>query len=466
MNYNLLEEKWIPVLYRDGTWDRVGILKALGEAHRIKQIAASNPMDRVAILRFLIALLYWCRGSPSEYTEEKLGDPFPADWFSKLDENRDYFNLLGEGKRFYQDITAQRSRPVTDLIQEIPTGNNFWHFRHSTDGKDGICHACCVIGLLRLPLFSVSGLPNLKSGINGAPPVYVIPLGVSLADTLRANLTPKEKLGIPAWLEPDIRPPESEDVPLLTGLTVLARKVWLHDPEVVDTCVNCGAKETSLIHTCEFQTAGELRNDRWDDPHVVYLDRTPRKALRAPDLTAAGKFRMDHPWANMIARLAETGKFGLENKATYILAVGFATDQAKNIDVWEQTIELPSKESILETLSSTIELWQREAWQIEKRIGRITRSKVTSAATATAIRPHVEHRVSAKTSRLLDYREEAWQQAAEEYRPLVGKISHSLSPGPTTAAVQRRKEIAYTVPNMRLKTEEGKKPRKKKGGEK
>ena len=53
MNYNLLDEKWIPVLYRDGRWERVGIRKALEDAGRIRQIAASNPMDRVAILRLL-----------------------------------------------------------------------------------------------------------------------------------------------------------------------------------------------------------------------------------------------------------------------------------------------------------------------------------------------------------------------------------------------------------------------------
>ncbi len=47
MNYNLLDEKWIPVLYRDGTWDRVGVRKALEDAARIRQIAASNPMDRL-----------------------------------------------------------------------------------------------------------------------------------------------------------------------------------------------------------------------------------------------------------------------------------------------------------------------------------------------------------------------------------------------------------------------------------
>ena len=65
MNYNLLEEKWIPVLWKDGHSGRVGIIEALTEAGRIRQIAASNPMDRLAILRFLLALLYWCKRNPA-----------------------------------------------------------------------------------------------------------------------------------------------------------------------------------------------------------------------------------------------------------------------------------------------------------------------------------------------------------------------------------------------------------------
>ena len=85
--YNLLDEQWIPVLWGDGKFSRVGIKEALTRAGEIRQVAASNPMDRVAILRFLLALLYWCKGNPPEGGAENRGDSFPAGWFSKLDEN-------------------------------------------------------------------------------------------------------------------------------------------------------------------------------------------------------------------------------------------------------------------------------------------------------------------------------------------------------------------------------------------
>ncbi len=469
MNYNLLVEQWIPVLMTDGKYARVGIRDALTQAGRIRQIAASNPMDRVAILRFLLALLYWCKGNPPDEGRAVSGDSFPADWFSRLDDNRDCFNLLGEGKRFYQDRAAQRDRAATDLIQETPTGNNFWHFRHSIDKQDGLCPACCAMGLLRLPLFSVSGLPNLKSGINGTPPVYVVPWGLSLLETLLANWSPSKLLGEPEWTQPDIRPTPDQEVPLLTGLTLLSRRVWLHDPEQAGTCVGCGAERTALIRTCMFQSAGEQTNDRWDDPHVIYSDATPRRTLKAPDLTAAGKFRMDRPWPDLLARLVEKGKFGPGDKPTSLLVVGFATDQAKSIDVWERTIGMPSTGTIQGTAASLIQRWQSEGSRLGRELRppgerKRARKHVEIPPVIGAVRPHVEGRVSVKVGEMLAGGDDAWDRAAQEYRPMMEMIAQSLSPGFTVEAVQRRRQIARVTPNMRQRMPVAQKRGRKKGG--
>lgn len=52
MNYDLLEEHWIPVLYNDGAFKRVGILDALTHASRIRQIALASPLDLFAVHGF------------------------------------------------------------------------------------------------------------------------------------------------------------------------------------------------------------------------------------------------------------------------------------------------------------------------------------------------------------------------------------------------------------------------------
>jgi hypothetical protein len=464
MTYNLLVERWIPVLWSDGKFGRVGIKEALTEAGRIRQIAANNPMDRMAVLRFLLVLLYWCKGNPPNGALENLSGAFPADWFSKLDENKECFNLLGDGKRFYQEIGARRQRPSTDLIQEIPTGNNFWHFRHSTDGEEGLCPACCAMGLLRLPMFSVSGLPNMKAGINGTPPLYVIRLETSLLDTLLANWRATERFGEPSWVRSGVCADKNEDVPLLAGLTLPARRVWLHEPsEPPGRCVSCGQMEVALIRTCEFQTAGEQKTDKWTDPHVVYLDVTPRKALKAVDLTAARKFKMDRPWANELSRIIEIGSLGASDRPTALFIVGFATDQAKYIDVWERVVTLPPKSAIQQASPALLQQWLT-GWNLLGK--RVARAKDEGAAAISAIRPHVEAKVSARACELLSGGDLVWEEAAREYAPMLEIVAKSLAPGFTTTAVQKRRSIARAASDMRPSAKPATKPARKKGGKK
>jgi len=46
MDYNLLDEEWIPVLYRCGKWKRVGIRTALEDAGQMRQFGAMAPHGR------------------------------------------------------------------------------------------------------------------------------------------------------------------------------------------------------------------------------------------------------------------------------------------------------------------------------------------------------------------------------------------------------------------------------------
>jgi hypothetical protein len=421
-------------------------------------------MDRLATLRFLLALLYWCKGNPPE--DKNSISSFPPDWFKRLDENKACFNLLGDGERFYQDLTAKRTRPATVLIQEIPAGNNFWHLRHSTDGKSGLCPACCAIGLLRLPLFSVSGLsgpgePNLMAGINGVPPLYVVPWDNSLLQTLIANWTPHPNIGTPSWVHHGGLPSADVDVPLLTGLTLLPRRVHLHEPiKAGDACTECGLTDLPLIYACEYQTAGKQENSQWSDPHAVYLDGETRRAMRAADLTASARFRMDRPWPDLVARLLECGNSGT------LLVVGFATNKAKNIDVWERSIDLRTNPVAPEKAPGLVKNWRVQGWAMEKKLEKIGRSESQGAALIAAIRPHLEAKVSEKAGELISRGGDAWEEAAHEYRPMMAAIARSLSPGVTTAALLRRRQIEDVMPDMRPKTAIGEKAGRKKRGAK
>ena len=500
MNFNLLDEGFIPVLWSDGRVGRVGIRTALAEAGRIRQIAASNPMDNVALLRFLLAVLYWCKGPPPAPDEKDkiiATGQFPPSWFTKLDqqEKKNCLNLLGDGKRFYQyrNSPGAQGKTLTAnyLVHDVPTGTNAWHFRHSTDGNDGLCLGCCAMGLVRLPLFSTSGGSGKPPGINAKPPIYVSPFGKTLLETLQLNWVPAGDPGTPAWEAPDMRLPTSGTVPLLAGLSWLPRRVWIDDPSLpAGTCIACGRQEGALVRTCVFAgvASAKLSDDApardWRDPHVVYakdkdgvlLSAHASNALGSPDAASNqwAKFLRDL-LAEGAAPLAVRHAAALANSASSAISVsvvGFSSVQNdKYLEAWERRLVIPSNMLLIQAsvpAAAHMEQWTQEA---KKCLAKARPHKAKSSARMpaelapafSAIRPHVESRVSANVTDLLTQPELAWPQAVDEYRRMMPVIAQSLAPGFTTRALQRRNQIASALPDMTAKP--APKPKPKKGGD-
>ena len=446
VTFNLIDEKWIPVLYQGGTVDRVGILKALEDANRIRQIAASNPMDRIAILRFLLAVLYWCKGNPDSHPVSSL----PAEWFAKLSDYKGCFNILGNGERFYQYMDyADHDKKLSAnyLVQEVPTGTNCSHFRHSMDGIDGLCPACCAMGLLRLPLFATSGGRGKPPGVNAKPPIYVIPIGASLAETLLLSWVKTDLLGKPFWEQPSGQ--LLKLVPLLAGLTWVPRRVWLDEPsEPRAACNSCGRWDRlvrlSVFAPIGSQKIAENEQDRvWRDPHVIHNTSDQplyaANALAAPD-AAAGQ------WTRIICGIPREQR--TDHRAW---GVGFATVQNdKYLEAMEYLI--PLSRSIDEIEPVTIEQWSKETKKIASKCrpqgSPSSRKHVEIEPAIAAIRPHVEGKVSTNAGELLIGEDGAWQKAVAEYGPMMQVIAGSLSPGFTTAALQRRMDIENKSPRM------------------
>jgi hypothetical protein len=476
-NYNLLDEEWIPVLMTNGEFKRVGIKTALTQAGQVRQIAASNPMDRVAILRFLLALLYWCQGNPPEASDHKPGESFSKNWFKKLDDNKDCFNLLGEGKRFYQYRKAgDKSLSANYLIHEIPTGTNKWHFRHATEGVEGLCPACCAMGLLRLPLFSTSGGRGKPPGINAKPPIYAIPMSESLAATLRLSWRQISDLGTPSWEKPDLQLPKKSEVPLLTGLSWLPRRVWLSNPEEPEAnCISCGRKEPLILFSV-FAGIGSTKTEEgnadriWRDPHVIYEQNNKGEvtSLHASDALGASDAAVGQ-WSRMMA-----GMLRHQNAKVHVWIVGFSTVQNdKYLEAMEcmlPALDPVSPQQIADNLAR-IEQWQKKSFGLNSKLKppddkRSSIKHVEILPMLHSIRPGVECRVFAKAGELLAGGDAAWEKAAQEYRPMMKIMAQSLFPGFTTQAIQRRKQISRVLPDMRPKAAADEKPKKKKGGEK
>lgn len=443
--YNLLDEQWIPVLYENGSVGRLGILDTMLNAHKIRNIAASNPMDRVAVLRFLLAILYWCRGQP----DDSVTDRFPKDWFERLNQNRQLFNLLGDGPRFYQyeDGTA-KLLTANYLTQEAPTGSNFWHFRHVTDSVDGVCPACCALGLIRLPVFATSGGRGKPPAVNNKPPLYAIPIGNSLHDTLRLSWRDRSNnLGVPFWEQPISSLPDT--VPLLVGLTWVPRQVWLGELEGKSICCSCGRVDR-LVKSTVFAGIGSQKKDDkrpWGDPHALY--GLKNEYLQAANALKRKDAAVDRWCEILLASL-------LPHDGQHWWIVGFATMQN---DKYLETVEwqLPSNMEIdTASVLPIVELWQKQLGRISARIRKPnatgSRIPVETYSTISSIRSTAEYSISQRIVELSSGDVDAWNDAASEYLPMMRVIAKSLSPGSTVSALRRRKSIENAQPEIHIRT--------------
>lgn len=280
--FNLLTEKWIPVLRTNGRAERVGVLTALREAGKIRQIAASNPLDNVALLRFLLAVMLWCRPEMSEADRVSLEGAagVPGGWLEKLETHRATFDLLGDGERFMQaPAEATNDRPIADLYHELPGDTNKAHFRHIRDYRDGACPGCIAIGLVRLPVAITGKGAGKRPGINGDPPLYFVPVEHTLLGTLMLNWPLSIVQGDrPCWLKGD--QPVQEQIGIMEGFTWTSRQFRIPgEPLKNGTCIVCGARTHPLVVGLKELNKPNGRDglsrcdaNRWRDPHIIYTE--------------------------------------------------------------------------------------------------------------------------------------------------------------------------------------------------
>jgi hypothetical protein len=214
----------------------------------------------------------------------------------------------------------------------------------------------------------------------------------------------------------------------------------------------------------------------WRDPQVIYVTsgKGDVTSLHASDALGASDAAAGQ-WAKIVvAMLHQQGMrdcvAGDDGGDTSV--VGFSTVQNdKYLEAIECSVPFPRSSHEIEESVEKLERWQKEGSSLVRRVRPpkekgASRKHVEIPPVLDAIRPHVESRVSAKVRELLAGGDTAWQEAAKEYAPLMSIIARSLSPGFTTAALERRKQIASAIPDMRPRTKTAQKQGRKKGGDK
>ncbi len=294
--FNLWQEPWIAVECEDGAMERVGIEQALVAASGFRSIHDPSPLVVVGIHRLLLAVL---QAALKPQANADLCGLWRAGRFPPKaikDFGKDYadrFDLFSREAPFLQSADlalapnkGDKAKSVAYLLAEVPAGTAITHYHHGAEQDQILCPACAAHGLVTIPPFATSGGAGIKPSINGVPPLYVIPGGRSLFESLAASLLlPKFQPRIASrradrvwWTRPAKveRGKEVRDVGYLHSLTFPARRVRLHPDRVDADCTHCGRHTEWGVRTMIFEM-GESRPkgaEPWLDPFAAY--RVPK----------------------------------------------------------------------------------------------------------------------------------------------------------------------------------------------
>jgi CRISPR system Cascade subunit CasA len=215
--FNLIDEKWIPVRFPDGTRDELGIRDTLMRSGGIAAIEDPSPLVVAALHRFLLAVLYRALEGPTDIDQAKalFKNGLPSEKITAyLEKWKDRFWLFDEKYPFFQIPKFEPDiwRTWTVLAAEHNADNAkvlFDHVDVTAPGKAS--PASCARWMLATQTFSVSAGKSELSHTGTAPSatsVMILPQGQNLSDTILFSLVPENRVVIqddkPVWeMEPE-----------------------------------------------------------------------------------------------------------------------------------------------------------------------------------------------------------------------------------------------------------------------
>ena len=292
-SFNLWTVPWITLEHKNGTLGEASIEETLLHASDFRAIYDPSPLVVVGIHRLLVAILQDALDPKRPPDLARLGQArqFPEEVLRAFGERFAHrFDIFSESEPFLQsaDLPLRPTRrapgvkSVAYLMPDIPAGTEITHYRHGTADENAFCPTCAARGLVTIPAFATSGGAGIKPSINGVPPIYVLPGGNTLFQSLMASLTLPDyqpaaasRAEDSAWWK---RTPLVEkkamvhEVGYLHSLTFPARRVRLHPEPMDDACTRCGQKSRWKVHTMVFQMGESRPKDApfWFDPFAAY----------------------------------------------------------------------------------------------------------------------------------------------------------------------------------------------------
>jgi len=196
MNFNLLTEKWIPVLRKDQTTDWISP-DQMGESD-IMSLHFPRPDFNGAVIQFLIGLLQSFAAPETERQWKKsLQEPPNSSVLSTLwGKYIEVFNLLGDGPRFMQSFEELKadSKPVSYLLIDSPgeqTLKENKDFFIKRGRVERLSLPMTAAALLCLQMNAPSGGAGHRTSLRGGGPLTILLEGDTLWQSLWLNVLPE-----------------------------------------------------------------------------------------------------------------------------------------------------------------------------------------------------------------------------------------------------------------------------------
>lgn len=209
-SYDLLTRPWVAVLDQQGRTRFVGLREALVEADRFRALAVPDAGAEAAVLRMMVAVTQAAIRGPGR------DDPFPSEYPSErvvayLDTVADRFDLFSPTHPFLQATHTHSLKAGTPSMLGfpfLPGSSKIMTPTGYADPNDAVRSGDAAAMLLTIQAWGNGQATSgpLPGSTNNSTPagvlagsVNVYPLGDTLAETLRLNLSPTAEVGVPVW---------------------------------------------------------------------------------------------------------------------------------------------------------------------------------------------------------------------------------------------------------------------------
>ena len=225
-SYNLLSERWIPVVWSNDAAKpnepKVGIREALDRSNEIRCISHTSPFIEFGLYRLLITIVLDAFivadarptvGKMRALLREGQFDAQVLNEYFDEDECGEGFDLWSTNLPFLQPKVGNDSgkkpdpKSIVTLFAAIPSGTNVTHWHHYREDEAAFTEDIAAQLLTTVSPFNFKVKPGEARTIVGDPPLYALVLGQSLFETIILNLpgrsgritAKQEKDNGPAW---------------------------------------------------------------------------------------------------------------------------------------------------------------------------------------------------------------------------------------------------------------------------